>query len=554
MSAYREAPAPAGLPFPRARLGLFTALVVVLSGMVIAGAVAVVSFGGGLSFFKEGGAGMLVLVALSVMCAAALGGLGVFAVRGKRRPAAVVTAIPVVPAIASGICFERGVHVGLGFASGESVDPAYVMRILAESIAEADSALVLGCAISAIACAAASAALLGSAASVVSGAREAPARSREELAPVVLGAIGIVVSITMRFTLRSPTGAAFVTLPFAILVTLLSSIAARRGATVREWNEAGETKAWIGAIAAGAVVAAAGIALADLAALYATERSGFSQLVTLEPHQRMAVLVHTALRARAAKIVTAVDGLLVLATVGSALLSVLGRGDHRRSSSRLMATPVVAVTAMAVALVAVVGARAVVMHEVALRSERAARAADEGVLPMADDPNVFEAGSEYGPTVRIAGEEGSRAPILDGHQRNIVVACHPKTKWEAVESVLHATIAGRLVETNERGSRPSSSASLRPPPPTISIRVLPRTKPDLTALGRYEMFLAGAPPRSILVSLEGSTLPLERSSKRVALEQTDDMQTVVDKLATAATEGGHGSPRLVVPARTGARW
>lgn len=553
MSAYREAPAPAGLPFPRARLGLFTALVVVLSVMVIAGAIAVVSFCGGLRFFKEGGAGMLVLVALSVMCAAALGALGVFAVRGKRRPAAVVTAIPVVPAIASGICFERGVHVGLGFASAASVDPAYVMRILAESIAEADSALVLGCAISAIACAAASAALLGSAASVVSGPREAPTRSREALAPVVLGAIGIVVSITMRFTLRSPTGAAFVTVPFVVLVTLLSSIAARRGATVREWNEPGEAKAWIGAIAAGAVVAAAGIALADLAALYATERSGLSQLVTLEPHQRMAVLVDTALRARAAKIVTAVDGLLVLATVGSALLSVLGRGDDRRRSSRLMATPVVAVTAMAVALLAVVGARAVVMHAVALRSERAARVADEGVLPMADDPNVFESGSEYGPTVRIAGED-SRAPILDGHQRNIVVACHPKTKWEAVEKVLHATIAGRLVETNERGSRPSSSASLRPPPPTISIRVLPRTKPDLTALGPYEMFLAGAPPRSILVSLEGSTLPLERSSKRVALEQTDDMQTVVDKLATAATEGGHGSPRLVVPARTGARW
>lgn len=496
---------------------------------------------------------MYTIVFLAGVCATALGALGAFVVRGKRLPAVFVAGLPALPAIAGALFFSRGMQIALGAVAGEAVAPDFVMRILAQGTAEANACLVLGFFVAACSCGAASAALLGSAATLAPP-RGSTAGNKSFIAPLALGVIGVVAAVVLRFGTRSLPGTMVVAVPSLILVTLLATVVATRAPMVRGWHDKREANAWLAAVAAASLLSASGLVLADLSALYATERVGLSTTAgeVLDLSQRAVILAQTASEVRAAKVFAAVDGSFAFAIVASALFPAFGRGPDGSSRSPLAAPFFVAIGVVVFSTLAIGGLRSSAMSSVTGRAEWTATLAPKIDLPVVLDASRFEKGEDNGPVIRIEDDGKLPAPpLFASYQRNIVVEADRHVRWAAVELAIHLTMMKRINESSEGGAR----APAKPPIPTLSIRFAPEKKPDLTPLGPYAMFFAGAPPPSLLVSLEGAPETVSGTTKRVTLEQMDDIQTVVEKLAAArAGAASYGGPRLVVPSVQRPSW
>jgi len=194
MPPYREPPpvavvaASPSTSFPRKNVGLFTALVVALAGAALVLPTALLlGHAHGAAVFREGGAGMLLLAALSLPIAAAIGVGGALAVRGRVGWAAAALAAPILPAVIGALLGILALRRGLAAVAGLDGAGELRLRILSVALAESDSLPAYGAFIAAVACGGAACALLASAASVDRTQHRAPA-GNAWAGPAVTGA------------------------------------------------------------------------------------------------------------------------------------------------------------------------------------------------------------------------------------------------------------------------------------------------------------------------------------------------------------------------------
>ncbi|HEY8074844.1 MAG TPA: AgmX/PglI C-terminal domain-containing protein [Labilithrix sp.] len=269
---YREAPPAGGLPFPRANLGAYTAAVVVLGllaiGMPFVVLVAIGRGGAGAwRIFRDGGSSMWLLVLLALVVPVAIAALGVFLVRGKGVPSALLFAFAGLPFGVALLGAYSGHKMVLGAISGESVDPEMKMRILAEGVAETMSTDILG---GLVACGAAILAAVACASAVASidvRAVERQGGRAGSIAPAAaVGGAWLLATIVVA-VLRLRAAGPLVVLPVLATATLVpfAVLAARAAPVLRTWHDRAEARR-----AAAALVVAA---LAALLALLALERA-----------------------------------------------------------------------------------------------------------------------------------------------------------------------------------------------------------------------------------------------------------------------------------------
>lgn len=530
MMAYREGAPAAGLPFPRKTLGAFTAVTIIVAASVLLLLPLLFASPAGWLMFRNGGSGMYVLVLLALLCGAALGVLGAFAVRGKSVPSLLVAGVPAVPVLAGAVFMRAAMGKAIGAVSGGSVDPLQAMRILAEGASEADSLIIFGCAIGACAFGAATAALLGATGSVDRARSSAPAGAAW-IVSLVIGVIGIVVAFGARVVMRTMLAPMMLTIPAMAAFTGLACMAARNAPLARGWHDRREANAWVASLFAAAVAAAAGAVLLDAASLFFAESRGLGAIAgeSVDPSQKARILAEVVAETRAATIFACIDGFFAFATVGAGLVSAIGRGPDGSARSPLGPPAFAALASVVLVAVALFGVRAWTFAEVGRTDEARLHPDQKTRTSIIDLPHAtvgpFGTGELSGPTLTV---QANGSFDVDGrlgpYDHNLVVMADHRAPWGSVAKAVTATLKMRA---DALDSNPVAV------PPTLSIRVTsdaPRAPLDL---GRYGAFVGPDAP-TVLVRLDRKSLH-GWDGAVIMPKASDDMSSVVAAIAAAST-------------------
>jgi len=517
MTAYRQGPAAAGLPFPRKALGVYTALAIVAASVLLF-LPGMFASPHGWMMFKEGGVlGMGLILFLSLASAIAIGTLGAFAVRGKRMPMMILPAIPALPLLAGVLFMLLGVKVVFGAISGEPVDPSQRMRIAAEGIAEADAALVFGCLVGGVACGAAAIALLGSAASVDRAQTGAPAKGLW-LGSLIAGIVGTLVMLVLHVTQKALWLPVVLVFPSLVLLTALASVASRHGALIRNWHDKAEANAWLSSLLAAAILATLGIILLDLAGSYMAERNGLGAVSgeSVDPSQRARILAEAISEGRAATLYMIANGVFVFALVAVGVIGGIGKGPDGSTRSPLGAPAFVALGTVLLFVIALSAARGWIWSTVAGNVARAESSPPGIELPLVTSVSGYDVG-DSGPELLVSADgKNVNTPTLT-YSKALVVYADRRAKWSAVAKHVRTALA-------TKGARPVE---------TLAFVVTPREKPDLTPLGRYAPFV-GRDVDTIKVYLAPSEYQLGLGGeRRIRPRESDDMQSVIDQMTTS---------------------
>lgn len=473
MTPYREAPPADGLPFPRKNLAPFSAFAIVLAAMVLVLPLPLFATARGWRAFREGGTGMFVLLPISLFVAVAVGLAGAFAVRGHRTAAAIVVAIPVVPAAGGallGAVAMRSVFVTVG---PMVTDGDLRMRLYGMSLGESDNLPAYGLLVASIACGAAAIALLAGGASVDRKHHAAPAGTAW-VAPLVFGGLAFVVAIALRLVLRVGFAPLLLIVPSIVMLTAFSCLAARNGPLVRHWHEPRERDAWVASMLAAALVAGGALALLDLAAAFGSEGTGLGVVFGegIDASQRARILASMADEQHGYRALAVVDGLFGFLVSVSPAFAGLGRGvDGRLRGPR--GAPLVAAFAAAALLVAcVAGARGWVLGSIeqSARASMPTGAEDELQLPRV--PLTARVTSTRGGSPRLRVDAQGRKTVLPAPELSrsnvLVIEADRRASWADVSRAIRESHA---------------------PATSIELRVTPLDKADRSQLGPYAALL-----------------------------------------------------------------
>lgn len=543
MSAYREGPAPAGLPFPRPRLRLFTALTLVLSIAVLILPLGRVGSHAGWQMVREGGVGMFLLLFLSLFAATTIAVLGAFAVRGKRAPAVVLPIMPALGALAGAFFFWNGTRLTMGAVAGGAVAPEVVMRILAEGLAESDACLVLGTFLASLASLAVASALLGSAASVDPDLARADTSNTSRL-PLVLGVAAAVLGVALRVAFRTLFGSLLGVLPIIAVSAALATLAARSATVVRDWHDAQEARRWTGALLGGAIVAATAVALFDAYARFGAERDGLSATAHegLDAAQRARILAEVAREVHAATIFTVVDGVLVLAIVASALAPVFGRSATSGARAPALGAPIVSVASAILVTAALAAPHAKAMGEMHAASVVVTAQAPKVELPVVESTARFPSWRQGGPVLRVTADGNAKqVSVIAGDEKLVVLEADKHARWSAVERQLASALA----------FHPDNHL------PLVCLRVRIGDPPRTEGLGDYADFVAGAETSCLAFGLgmfqfHGILVGPLHSIDPPRLQDVEGL--VAQMLVIVARDPPSPEPRLLLERSHGERW
>ena len=479
MPPYREPPpvavvaASPSTSFPRKNVGLFTALVVALAGAVLVLPTALLlGHAHGAAVFREGGAGMLLLAALSLPIAAAIGVGGALAVRGRVGWAAAALAAPILPAVIGALLGILALRRGLAAVAGLDGAGELRLRILSVALAESDSLPAYGAFIAAVACGGAACALLASAASVDRTQHRAPA-GNAWAGPAVTGGLALIVLLVLRIVLHVGCGTLLVALPSVLILTGLGCAATVNAPLVRHWRDPRQADAWIASLVAAAFVAAAGFALLELGAALLNEARGLGAISSgaLDPSQRARILASLADEQSSYRVLAIVDASFGLLTVAVAALAGLGRAADGRLRSPRGATLYGALAAS----VLVVGSLATTRAWMVGRVEQASASSPtsielprvpvtERLSPASDDGPVLHVDANGKSTLEAARRPTSSAAASGSHV--LVVDADRRARWADV--ALAVRDARRTLRTT-----------------SIELRVTLLDKADRSQLGPY---------------------------------------------------------------------
>ncbi len=316
-------------------MGVLTALVVVLGAAVlVVPVVLLLGHARGLWVLREGGAGMLVLVALSLPVAGLIAAGGALAVRGRGGWAAALVAAPALPGVLATLfamlAMKSSVHFFSGFDAGVE---GIRLRILTVVLAETDSLRAYGAFLAAVACGASACGLLASAASVDRTQHRAPA-GNAWAGPAVLGGLALIVMIAVRLVLRVGLGTLLVAAPSVLILTGLACAATVNAPLVRHWRDPRQADAWIASLVAAAFLAVAGFVVLDVGAALTSEGHALGAISVsgspLDPSQRARILASLADEQSSYRALSIVDGIFGFLTVAVAALAGLGRAADGR--------------------------------------------------------------------------------------------------------------------------------------------------------------------------------------------------------------------------------
>jgi hypothetical protein len=487
------APPPPDLTFRRARVGLFTAPVIAIAAMVLLLPLPLFALPQGLVYFRNGGWGMFLLVAVSIAVAVACAVAGTFAVRGHRLGTAVAVAVPIVPAvlgIALGAAsLRRTFAAGLGI----DADPDLGVRILAAGLGESDVLPAYGCLLAAIACGASACALLGGGATVDRRPHAAPA-GKAWTAPLVLGMVAFLAAVALRLVFRTGGTTLLLVVPSIVMTTGLACAAAFNAPLVREWREPREADRWVATLLAAALLAGGGLALLEIGAAFLSEARGLGAISgeAVDPSQRAMILALLADEQQTYRVLAAVDGLFAFVVVATVGLAGLGRGANGKLRVRLGAPVLLAFGGMALVALSLIGARSWAMGRIEQAAQPAAEAAALELprVPLTPRVSSFSRG---GAVLRIDAE-GKQVRLsprgLEGASSVLVVMADRRAQWGDVARAIRAT----------RGERTS-----------VEIKVTLLEKADRSQLGPYGALL-GNETATITVALEGDFYTAMRPS------------------------------------------
>lgn len=334
MMPYREplpAVASASTSFPRKNVGVLTALVIALAGavLVLPTALLVGHAHGAASVFRDGGAGMFALVALSLPIAGVIGLAGALAVRGRDGWAAALVVAPILPgvmgAVLAVLAMRHGLHAP--WVGGADVR----VLIVTMGLAESDVLPGYGALIAAVACGASACALLASAASVDRTQHRAPA-GNAWAGPAAVGGLALIVLISLRVVLHVGFGTLLIAVPSVLILTGLACAATVNAPLVRHWRDPRQADAWIASVVAAAFLAVAAFVLLDLGAALMNEARGLVAISgeALDPSQRARILASVAGEQGSYRVLAIVDGIFGFLTVAVAALAGLGRAADGR--------------------------------------------------------------------------------------------------------------------------------------------------------------------------------------------------------------------------------
>ena len=530
---YRAGPAAPGLPFPRKSLGLYTALGIVPAAVMFLLPIPMFAHREGWLMFREGGTlGMSVILLASIAVAVTLATLGVFAVRGKRTPMIIAGALPAVPLLLGALFYALGIRMMFGAVMSDAIDPMQKLRIVAEGMSEANAALVFGCVMGAAACGAASVALLGATASVDRAHAGAPV-SPTWIGSLVVGIIGLLVMLVLRVVFKAHLVFALLVVPSMIFVAVLACIAARHGKLAAGWHDKAEANAWISALLTSAILASAGLVLLDAAATFSSERSALGAIsgYSIDPSQRARILEEAIREGRAATIFAVTDGIFAFATVAIGVFGALGKGPDGSTRAPTALSPWMALGAIAIASLALIGVRA---H--AWGTVEDAAAARKATAPAIELPRVksidgFNSGGD-GPEL-IVFADGHREGVTTAlsYSSTLVLSADRRAKWADVSKHVRAVLQTR------QGYGQTT---------LIAINVEPAEKPDLSGLGRYAAFV-GSDAQTIGVSTSPDDFKYgSRTWQTVRPKPTDDWETVVLSMQPNDMRYGGSSANIVL--------
>lgn len=539
--AYREASSAAGLPFPRKRLGVFTATAVVVATSVFLGPAAMCFRPPSFTLMKNGGAGTYVLLVLALVVAVALAVIGASVVRGKRTAIALVAALPGVPVIVATLLFWREMARSCSAVTTLGVAPALAARIFAEGTSEADSLLILGSAIGACAFGAAATALLGAAGSIDRTRSDAPA-GRAFVVFLVLGAVGIVASVGVRVVLRSMLGWLPFTIPSLLMLTVLACFSARNASLVRTWHDAEEANRWLAATLAAAVCAATALVLADLGAWFARESAilGAISSESVDAAQKARLLTELLRERHAAHVCTCVDGAVAFAVVAVASLPAIRRAPDERTRYLRGSALLVALGGTALVALVLLAARGSVFAAFGASSdtiEARARLGPVEELPQVAADRTFREGDVGGVMLLVTADgnvERVDAPLSSS--RNVIVVADRRARWGSVVPAIRSAFHDRRPPTEVTSNHDLDG-------PTLSIRIAGGTPPAPPGFGPYRVFV-GSSSRSVgLVVTDwipfdgsmrrGEERHMRRDDEIVKPRPTDDIDAVVAQIVEA---------------------
>lgn len=487
---YRQGTPVAALPFPRRSLGLFTGVVVALSAMVFLFPLPLFVTRRGLTVFRQGGAGMFVLVASALFVAAACGLAGAFAVRGRRGWSSVVVAVPFVPVLLGALLSAFSAR--LLFGAIDAADAIYRMRILAAGLGENDALPGYGCFIGAIACGASAVALLAGGASIDRRLHHAPAGSAWA-APLAIGGLAFIVAVVLRFVFRAGFGTLLLVAPSLALTTAFACLAALNAPLVRHWREPREADGWVACVLAAAVLAGAAFVMLDLAVSFVTEGGALSAIAGegVDSSQRARILAGAAEEHHAHRVLAIVDGLFGFVIVATVALAALGRGPDGRLRFPRGAPLYVALAAAALVVAATAGARAWELGRIEAYASTStsesttataeARDADVGFeLPRVPSTARLSAASQPGARLRVgAGGKWKtfRSAPSSARSSVLVVEADRRATWGDVS---------RAIRDALRSSQADLGAEVFT---SIALRVTLLDKADRSRLGPYAALL-----------------------------------------------------------------
>lgn len=406
-----------GLPFPRTRLMPLTIVIGIVALLAIVVSLAMfVGVGGGMAgawrLFRNGGWPMWFILLSDFLAPILIGVFAVFVVRGKQTPAGLLFACAAIPFTLALFGAWIGQSMVIGAISGESVDPEQKARILAEGFSEAMSADIFGGLVACGAGIVASIAAASAAASIDTAlaARDTKPSSLGTIGAGASGVLWIVATLAVGglrvkdagLTVLLPVLPLLVIVPFAVM-------AGRGAAVVKGWHDPKEGSRVAGAI----VVAGASAALALLAlqrcveATYASKALGAISGESVDPSQRLRILVYAVDAGRLAPVSYAVHAVLGAATFGLALAPSLGNGKHPATPSAIVA---VVIGLFLVGGTFVIGSkRASVPHQFA-ESARASKPGGVELPSMVEALSDKRSGGAYGTRVVVAKDGGGEPP------------------------------------------------------------------------------------------------------------------------------------------------
>lgn len=489
MMPYRAGePAPAAPPAPeltfrRKNVGLFTAFVIALAAMVVLLPLPLFAVPRGFWFFRNGGWGMYVLVAMSLVVAVGCALAGAFAVRGQRAAAALAVAVPIVPAVLGALLGAVALRRGFSAIAGMEADNGDRMRIVAAALGESDSLPAYGCFLSAIACGASACALLAGAATVDRKHHNVRA-GRAWAAPLAIGGLAFIVAVALRIGLRVGGTTLVFAVPSIVMISGLACVAALNAPLVRDWREPREADRWIVSLFAAALLAAGGLVLLELAAAYLNEAQGLGAIAgeAVDPSQKARILAEVAAELHAYRVLAAVDGLFAFAVIATVAFAGVGRGSNGKLRIPGGAPLYVALGATALAVASIVATRTWAfgrIEEVA-QASTGAEPATAIELPRVPMTERLSASSRAGWGLRVDATGGKRT-------------LRPPQAYEAASTVLVVEADRRAewvdVARGIREAQEAYEARGRARATSIDIRVTLLEKADRTQLGPYGVLL-----------------------------------------------------------------